>query len=44
MKGRLHTDGLITHTVSPTRCAEGYENLRNRNDDYFGVVFDWTEV
>ena len=42
MKGRLHTDELITHTVSPARCADVYENLRNRNEDYFGVVFDWT--
>jgi 2-desacetyl-2-hydroxyethyl bacteriochlorophyllide A dehydrogenase len=42
--GRLHIRELITHCLPPTACREVYTNLRERNDDYFGVVFDWRAI
>jgi threonine dehydrogenase-like Zn-dependent dehydrogenase len=42
--GRLNTTALVSHCVPPTGCREVYTNLRNRNEDYFGVVFDWKSI
>ena len=42
--GRLHIPEVISHCVPPTECREVYTNLRNRNEAYFGVVFDWKSI
>ena len=39
--GKLDIAHLLTHRVPPTECKTVYNNLRDRNEDYFGVVFDW---
>jgi 2-desacetyl-2-hydroxyethyl bacteriochlorophyllide A dehydrogenase len=39
--GKLNIPNLISHRVPPTECRAVYNNLRDRNEDYFGVVFDW---
>jgi len=39
--GRLRTQELLTHLVSPADCAEAYAGLRDKKDEYLGVVFDW---
>jgi len=39
--GKMHLEELISHTVSPRLCQEVYANLQARNEDYFGVVYDW---
>jgi hypothetical protein len=28
--------------MPPERAAEAYTGLRDRKDEYIGVVFDWT--
>jgi 2-desacetyl-2-hydroxyethyl bacteriochlorophyllide A dehydrogenase len=39
--GRLKVDELTTHVVSPSKAPDVYDGLRNRKDEYLGVVFDW---
>ncbi len=39
--GRISLESLITETVKPEKCIEAYDNLRNKKDDYMGIVFDW---
>jgi threonine dehydrogenase-like Zn-dependent dehydrogenase len=39
--GRLAIDPLRTHVLPPARCAEAYDGLARRKDEYLGVVFDW---
>jgi len=39
--GRLKLKPLVTHVLPPQKCVEVYEALKNRNEDYVGVVFDW---
>ena len=41
--GRLHVEELTTHLVSPAECSRVYEGLRNRKNEYVGVVFDWSQ-
>jgi 2-desacetyl-2-hydroxyethyl bacteriochlorophyllide A dehydrogenase len=43
-EGRLHIDELISHVVSPAEVPNVYKELYNRNEDYFGVVIDWTKI
>jgi threonine dehydrogenase-like Zn-dependent dehydrogenase len=40
--GRLRVRELVTHVSPPEECAAAYAGLRDRKDDYLGVVFDWT--
>ena len=40
--GRLKAAPLHTHTLAPSRAPEAYAGLRDRKDDYVGVVFDWS--
>ena len=41
--GRLKVQPLLTHVVSPyAAAAEAYAGLREKKDEYLGVVFDWT--
>lgn len=35
---------LLTHKLKPERCAEAYEGLRDRPEEFVGVVFDWTQA
>ena len=42
--GRLHYAPLRTHLISPERAQETYTGLRDRKDEYLGVIFDWTLV
>jgi threonine dehydrogenase-like Zn-dependent dehydrogenase len=39
--GTLHAKELISHCLRPVQCQEVYERLLARDDDYFGVIFDW---
>ena len=43
-KGKLKVDPLLTHVAAPADCQEVYDGLRDKKDDYLGVVFDWTKV
>lgn len=40
-EGKLKVGPLLTHRLHPGRCAEAYEGLRDRPDEFVGVVFDW---
>ena len=40
-QNRLKVAPLHTHNLSPAKAAEAYAGLRERKDDYVGVVFDW---
>jgi threonine dehydrogenase-like Zn-dependent dehydrogenase len=40
--GKLAVAPLRTHVLPPERCAEAYTGLMKRNNEYLGVVFDWT--
>ena len=40
--GRLHYRPLRTHVLPPERAQEAYVGLRDRKNEYLGVVFDWT--
>ena len=40
--GKLHGRELVSHVVSPEMVPEVYQELNKRNEDYFGVVIDWT--
>ena len=42
--GRLKIAEVISHCVPPTECREVYTQLRNRNEAYFGIVFDWKSI
>jgi 2-desacetyl-2-hydroxyethyl bacteriochlorophyllide A dehydrogenase len=39
--GKLITDPLLTHVISPEEAPSAYEALRNRDESYLGVVFNW---
>jgi len=41
-RGRLNVDALMTHHVPPRAAPEMYRGLRERGDEYLGVVFDWS--
>lgn len=41
--GRIHIDGLISHTITPQQVGDAYEGLLNRKSDYRGVVIDWSK-
>jgi len=40
-EGRLQVEPLLTHRLPPERCAEAYAGLRDRPEEFVGVVFDW---
>jgi len=40
--GRLKVAPLYTHKLSPSAAPEAYAGLRERKDEYVGVVFDWS--
>lgn len=39
--GRLKTEPLLTHLLSPAECQLAYGGLHSRKDEFLGVVFDW---
>ena len=41
-EGRLKVSPLLTHRLSPVRCAEAYRGLLEHPGEYIGVVFDWS--
>jgi 2-desacetyl-2-hydroxyethyl bacteriochlorophyllide A dehydrogenase len=40
---KLHVKELISHVITPEEAPAVYQALYNRNDDYYGVVIDWTK-
>ncbi|MEM9157405.1 MAG: zinc-binding alcohol dehydrogenase [Verrucomicrobiota bacterium] len=42
--GKLKVDALISHVESPENCSQVYEALRNRDESYGGVVWDWRKL
>lgn len=40
-RGKLKVNELISQVASSKNCNKVYEGLRNRKDEYIGVVFDW---
>ncbi|MCC6443254.1 MAG: zinc-binding alcohol dehydrogenase [Armatimonadetes bacterium] len=43
-EGRLHVRELISHIVPPSEAGEVYHRLRERDERYYGVVFDWASL
>lgn len=41
-EGRLHVEALLTHVLSPSECQQAYDGLKDKKEEYLGVVFDWT--
>jgi 2-desacetyl-2-hydroxyethyl bacteriochlorophyllide A dehydrogenase len=39
--GRLSTEGLVTHTITPEEIGKAYEGLLKDKDHYLGVVVKW---
>jgi 2-desacetyl-2-hydroxyethyl bacteriochlorophyllide A dehydrogenase len=44
LSGKLKVKPFYTHKVSPDQAAEIYRGLREKKDEYIGVVFDWTSI
>ena len=40
-RGKLFVDPLLTHTIRPDTAQSAYDGLRDKKDEYFGVVMDW---
>jgi len=40
-EGKLVTEPLLSHILSPEDAPSAYHALRNRDESYFGVVIDW---
>ena len=41
--GSLKSRELLSPTFRPEECAEAYAALKDRKDEFLGVVFDWTK-
>ncbi len=41
-RGLLNPQPLITHRITPDQAPDAYAGLRDRPNDYLGVVIDWT--
>lgn len=39
--GKLAVKPLFTHTFAPEKAAEAYAGLKDKKDEFTGVVFDW---
>lgn len=39
--GRLNVGPLTTHTIAPDQIQQAYEGLRDRKDEYLGVLIRW---
>jgi 2-desacetyl-2-hydroxyethyl bacteriochlorophyllide A dehydrogenase len=40
---KLVLEPLLSETASPSDCAAVYANLRDKKDQYMGVLFDWSK-
>jgi threonine dehydrogenase-like Zn-dependent dehydrogenase len=40
--GKLRSQGLITHTISPDQALTIYDELAENPQDYLGVLIDWS--
>ncbi|MFW5870650.1 MAG: zinc-binding dehydrogenase [Candidatus Sumerlaeota bacterium] len=43
LEGKLIYQPLKSHVLSPDKAPEVYDGLKNKPEEYIGVVFDWTE-
>lgn len=43
-EGKLIIKPFYSHKLHPKNAAVAYEGLRNKTDEYIGVVFDWTSI
>ena len=43
LRGQLILEPLLTETDNPIECAAVYDKLRNKKDQYMGILFDWTK-
>lgn len=41
-EGRLNIEPFYSHKLHPSKASEAYFGLRDKPDEYIGVVFDWT--
>lgn len=41
---QLLIDPLYTHKLSPRMAQEAYEGLRDKKNEYIGVIFDWKNL
>ena len=41
---KIRVEPLYSHKVHPSFAADAYAGLREKKDEYIGVVFDWTEA
>ena len=39
--GKLNTEPLLSHLVTPEEAPTAYEALKNKDENYFGVVINW---
>jgi threonine dehydrogenase-like Zn-dependent dehydrogenase len=42
--GRLQYRPLRTHVLPPSQVQDAFVGLRDKKDEYVGVVFDWTQA
>lgn len=43
LRGRLVLEPLLTEIAAPDECASVYDKLRNKKDQYMGILFDWNK-
>jgi 2-desacetyl-2-hydroxyethyl bacteriochlorophyllide A dehydrogenase len=43
LDGKLMLDPLLSEIATPAECALVYDKLRNKKDQYMGILFDWTK-
>lgn len=41
--GKLKTKELISHVLAPKECGAAYLGLKEKPDEYLGVVYDWSK-
>ncbi len=42
-QGKLLTEPVLTHLLTPEEAPAAYRELKNQNENYFGVVIDWEQ-
>ena len=42
-EGKLNIKPIYSHKISPSEAQSAYDGLKNKPDEYIGVVFDWTK-
>ncbi len=41
---KLVIEHVYSHKLHPAKAQQAYEGLRDKKDEYIGIVFDWREV